>query len=154
MGTYLDEILDFHRGRSQDDNRSLDALVEGTTELEATRGFKKSLLDTPNKEVAVIAEIKRRSPSLGALLESLTPSELGREYEQGGASALSVLTDEKHFDGSSSDLKEAREVTSIPVLRKDFTVDLRDICDARIMGADAVLLIAVSYTHLTLPTKA
>ena len=57
MGTYLDEILDFHRGRSQDDNRSLDALVEGTTELEATRGFKKSLLDTPNKEVAVIAEI-------------------------------------------------------------------------------------------------
>ena len=144
MGTYLDEILDFHRERSKDDVRSLDALVEKTTEFEPARGFGKSLLDTPDDEVAVIAEIKRRSPSLGLLLENLTPSELGREYEQGGASALSVLTDEKHFDGSSVDLQEAREATSLPVLRKDFTVDLRDICDARIMGADAVLLIAAA----------
>ncbi len=144
MGTYLDEILDFHRERSKDDVRSLDALIEKTAEFEPARGFGKSLLDTPDDEVAVIAEIKRRSPSLGLLLENLTPSELGREYELGGASALSVLTDEKHFDGSSVDLQEAREVTSLPVLRKDFTVDLRDICDARIMGADAVLLIAAA----------
>tara|TARA_B100000427_G_C15368841_1_gene533386 strand:- start:37 stop:840 length:804 start_codon:yes stop_codon:yes gene_type:complete len=144
VATYLDKILDFHRERSQDDVRSLDALVEKTTEFEPTRGFGKSLLDTPDDEVAVIAEIKRRSPSLGMLLENLTPSELGREYEQGGASALSVLTDEKHFDGSSVDLQEAREATSLPVLRKDFTVDLRDICDARIMGADAVLLIVAA----------
>ncbi len=144
MGTYLDEILDFHRYESRGDSRSLDALVEKAGEIEPTRGFKKALTASPANEMAVIAEIKKRSPSLGELVSGLIPSSVGQEYEEGGAAALSVLTDAKYFGGSSNDLREARTACDLPVLRKDFTVDLRDICDARIMGADAVLLIAAA----------
>ncbi len=144
MGTYLDEILDFHRYESRGDSRSLDALVEKAGEIEPTRGFKKALMASPANEMAVIAEIKKRSPSLGELVSGLIPSSVGQEYEEGGAAALSVLTDAKYFGGSSNDLREARTACDLPVLRKDFTVDLRDICDARIMGADAVLLIAAA----------
>ena len=144
MGTYLDEILDFHRYESRGDSRSLDALVEKAGEIEPTRGFKKALTASPANEMAVIAEIKKRSPSLGELVSGLIPSSVGQEYEEGGAVALSVLTDAKYFGGSSNDLREARTACDLPVLRKDFTVDLRDICDARIMGADAVLLIAAA----------
>ena len=144
MGTYLDEILDFHRYESRGDSRSLDALVEKAGEVEPTRGFKKALMASPSNEMAVIAEIKKRSPSLGELVSGLIPSAVSQEYEEGGASALSVLTDAKYFGGSSIDLREARTACNLPVLRKDFTVDLRDICDARIMGADAVLLIAAA----------
>jgi len=144
VGTYLDEILDFHRYESRGDSRSLDALVEKAGEIEPTRGFKKALTASPANEMAVIAEIKKRSPSLGELVSGLIPSSVGQEYEEGGAAALSVLTDAKYFGGSSNDLREARTACDLPVLRKDFTVDLRDICDARIMGADAVLLIAAA----------
>ena len=144
MGTYLDEILDFHRYESRGDSRSFDALVEKAGEIEPTRGFKKALTASPANEMAVIAEIKKRSPSLGELVSGLIPSSVGQEYEEGGAAALSVLTDAKYFGGSSNDLREARTACDLPVLRKDFTVDLRDICDARIMGADAVLLIAAA----------
>ena len=144
MGTYLDEILDFHRYESRGDSRSLDALVEKAGETEPTRGFKKALMASSVNEMAVIAEIKKRSPSLGELVSGLIPSSVSQEYEEGGAAALSVLTDAKYFGGSSNDLREARTACDLPVLRKDFTVDLRDICDARIMGADAVLLIAAA----------
>ncbi len=144
MGTYLDEILDFHRYESRGDSRSLDALVEKAGEVEPPRGFKKALMASPSNEMAVIAEIKKRSPSLGELVSGLIPSSVSQEYEEGGASALSVLTDAKYFGGSSIDLRDARTACNLPVLRKDFTVDLRDICDARIMGADAVLLIAAA----------
>ena len=90
----------------------------------------------------MIAEIKRRSPAKGDLNRHLDAAELAATYEQGGASCLSVLTDEEFFGGSVADLEAAREATSLPVLRKDFTVDPRDVVDARLMGADAVLLIA------------
>ena len=94
--------------------------------------------------VAVIGEVKRRSPSKGDLLADLDPEALAREYEVGGASCLSVLTDEAWFGGSIADLQSARSATLLPVIRKDFTVDPRDVVDARIMGADCVLLIAAA----------
>jgi len=94
--------------------------------------------------LAVVAEIKRRSPSKGALAADLDPAALAQEYARGGAAALSVLTDHDHFGGSPDDLRDARHAVSIPVLRKDFTVAAADVCDARIMGADAVLLIAAA----------
>ena len=96
--------------------------------------------------LAVIAEIKRRSPSKGAIDESLDPISLAGEYERGGAACLSVLTDEPHFGGRASDLKAARSATSLPVLRKDFTVCELDIVDAALMGADAVLLIVAALS--------
>ncbi|HET6775210.1 MAG TPA: indole-3-glycerol phosphate synthase TrpC, partial [Acidimicrobiales bacterium] len=92
----------------------------------------------------VIAEVKRRSPSRGDLAAGLDPAALAADYERGGATCLSVLTDGEFFGGSPDDLRAARAATRVPVLRKDFTVSPADVCDARIMGADAVLLIAAA----------
>jgi indole-3-glycerol phosphate synthase len=92
----------------------------------------------------VIAEVKRRSPSKGLLAPHLDPATLARDYERGGASCLSVLTDVEFFGGSPVDLQAARAACELPVLRKDFTVSLLDVCDARLMGADCVLLIAAA----------
>jgi indole-3-glycerol phosphate synthase len=92
----------------------------------------------------VIAEIKRRSPSKGALHPALDAAELARDYEAAGAACLSVLTDEEFFGGSADDLATARAAVALPVLRKDFTVSAADVADARLMGADAVLLIAAA----------
>jgi indole-3-glycerol phosphate synthase len=94
--------------------------------------------------VAVISEIKRRSPSKGDLAIGLDPVRLAQQYEAGGAACLSVLTDVDFFGGSAADLIAAREACSLPVLRKDFTVSAHDVCDARLMGADCVLLIAAA----------
>jgi len=94
--------------------------------------------------VAVISEVKRRSPSKGDLHPDLDPAALARKYELGGASCLSVLTDPEWFGGSVEDLRDARAAVELPVLRKDFTVSARDIADARIMGADCVLLIVAA----------
>ena len=98
----------------------------------------------------MIAEIKRRSPSKGALNVGLDPVQVAMSYAVGGAACLSVLTDEEYFGGSVADLQAARSATGIPVLRKDFTVAARDVVDARIMGADAVLLIAAALDRLEL----
>lgn len=102
--------------------------------------------------MAVIAEVKRRSPSKGDLFPDLDPASLAITYESGGAAALSVLTDREFFGGSAEDLAAARSATVLPVLRKDFTVSPNDVCDARIMGADAVLLIAAALDDDELAT--
>lgn len=96
-------------------------------------------LRTPG--IAVIAEIKRRSPSKGLLRENLDPSVFGRMYQDSGASAISVLTDRDFFGGGDEDLKAALVSTTIPILRKDFTIDPWQIWEARSLGASAVLLI-------------
>jgi indole-3-glycerol phosphate synthase len=147
-GTYLDRIVARHREAAADDHRPLDSLVEQARGAPPPRGFRRALALTP--ELAVIAEIKRRSPSKGALDATLDPAGLAEAYAQGGASCLSVLTDEEFFAGSVADLQAARDATALPVLRKDFTVDARDVADARLMGADAVLLIAAALDELEL----
>jgi len=141
--TYLDGIVGWHRERALSDPRELDDCVEAALRSRTPL----SLADSLNQciadgDVAVIAEVKRRSPSLGPIVADLDPRALSSHYQAGGAAAISVLTDGPHFGGSAADLSAVRDSVAIPVLRKDFTVDPRDVCDARVMGADAVLLIA------------
>lgn len=140
--TYLEKIVAAHRKRAQSDTRSLQHLAQQCLEHNQhhpPRDFK-AALSKPG--ISVIAEIKRRSPSRGDIAANLDPAQVAREYEQGAASCISVLTDCDFFGGSPQDLTEARNACDLPILRKDFTVCLHDIYDARLMGADAVLLIA------------
>lgn len=145
--SYLDDIIAWHRKRAQSDPRdpkSLRSHLESRRSDDAQRGFREALCR--GRELHVIAEVKRKSPSKGVIDASLDPASLAREYEVAGAACLSVLTDGPHFGGSESDLRTARQATRLPVLRKDFTVCEIDVIDAAVMGADAVLLIVAALT--------
>jgi indole-3-glycerol phosphate synthase len=142
MTTYLDSILEHHRAVAAADRRPVEALIAEASTLPPTRGFAAAIRNQAS--LAVIGEIKRRSPSKGDLFADLDPAAMAEAYAEGGASCLSVLTDGPHFGGSVSDLQTARAACNLPVLRKDFTVDERDVVDTRLMGADCVLLIAAA----------
>lgn len=142
MTTYLDRILERHREVAAADARPLDDVIAIARRQPPARGFRRALVGADR--LAVISEVKRRSPSKGDLFPNLDPAALAAQYEAGGASCLSVLTDEEFFGGSVADLQAARSAAAMPVLRKDFTVSAHDVADARIMGADAVLLIAAA----------
>ena len=144
---YLDKIVQSHRENAAREHRNLDELVAQAGLLPATRGFAEQLVVGSREQLCVIAEIKRKSPSKGVLHPDLIASNISALYEQGGASCLSVLTDEHFFGGSVEDLQRARASTSLPVIRKDFTVSEFDVVDARLMGADCVLLIAAVLTN-------
>ena len=101
--------------------------------------FKANLL---NKDQAIIAEIKKASPSAGIISEDFDPIQKAKDYEAFGAAALSILTEEDFFLGSIEYLKEVKAITSLPILRKDFMVDEYQIYEAKLMGADCILLIA------------
>lgn len=113
------------------------------TRLANRRDFRAALL---RRTPAVIAEIKRASPSRGTLAAAVDPAALARAYQRGGAAALSVLTDGEFFQGSLTDLETAREAVTVPVLRKDFTLEEAHVVEAAAAGADAVLLIAAILT--------
>jgi indole-3-glycerol phosphate synthase len=149
--TYLDEIVAGHRAAAAADDRSLDALVDAARGCPPARGFRAAIeAGARGDGLAVIAEVKRRSPSKGDLAAGLDPTALAARYAAGGAACLSVLTDERWFGGSPADLAAARAAVDLPVIRKDFTVHPRDVADARLMGADAVLLIAAALDDVEL----
>jgi indole-3-glycerol phosphate synthase len=148
--TYLDDILAGHRSAAAADGRTLDSVVEEARACPPTRGFRAALLGAAADGLGVIAEVKRRSPSKGDIDAGLDPAVLASAYEAGGASCISVLTDERWFGGSADDLAAARAAVAVPVLCKDFTVCPRDVADARLMGADAVLLIVAALDEFEL----
>lgn len=108
------------------------------------RSMKRALASSP---AGIIAEFKRRSPSKGCIYETAKADEIPAAYEAAGASAISILTDEKFFGGSLRDIRTARPLVDIPILRKDFIIDEYQLLQARIAGADAVLLIAACLTQ-------
>ena len=141
MPTYLEEILASHRARAAADERVLGDLVQQAKSTPDPRDFAAAL---SVGGLSCIAEIKRRSPSKGDLDPDLQPELVAKEYVAGGAACLSVLTDTDFFGGTPADLTAARQASGLPVLRKDFTVQEADVVDARLMGADAVLLIVAA----------
>jgi indole-3-glycerol phosphate synthase len=141
----LDEILAVARGRVADARRTSDLhrLAEDAGR-HVCRGFRRSLEAAGG--VAVIAELKKASPSRGIIRENFLVGDLARELADGGAAALSVLTDERFFQGSLRNLREASQSTSIPCLRKDFIVDPFQVIEAKANQADAVLLIMAAVS--------
>jgi indole-3-glycerol phosphate synthase len=145
MSVTLDQILANTRQRVDAllGSSSIKALKEQARQ-HAPRGFKRALREQAAQGIAVIAELKKASPSKGVIRQHFSAVRLARELEQAGAAALSVLTDEKYFQGSLGNLREASTATRIPCLRKDFIVHELQLHEARACGADAVLLIAAA----------
>ncbi len=148
MATQLEEIVAEARRRVTVEKGSAD--VRALTSAAARhqpRGFRRSLQEVSTSKSAIIAELKKASPSKGLIRADFPVAELAAELETAGAAALSVLTDEQHFQGSLRNLATASAITRLPCLRKDFIVDEFQVLEARAYGADAILLIVAALSQ-------
>lgn len=144
-GTILDKIMARKREEvaARRARTSLGVLEGRISEQGPPRGFAAALqARAAEGQPAVIAEVKKASPSKGVIREDFQPAQIARSYQSGGATCLSVLTDIDFFQGADEYLQQAREACELPVLRKDFTADPYQVVEARAIGADAILLIA------------
>jgi indole-3-glycerol phosphate synthase len=153
MPASLDSIVAATRQRVSQRRKSADlGALEKAAEQHCPRGFREHLRRFSQAGIAVIAELKKASPSKGLIRTDFHPAGLARELTQAGAAALSVLTDEQFFQGSLDYLREASAATSLPCLRKDFIVDGSQIVEARAHAADAILLIVAVLDQRELVT--
>jgi indole-3-glycerol phosphate synthase len=151
MPVFLDQMVRSTRGRVAEIKRVADLQELGRrAEQHVPRGFRRVLEEKSRAGVAVIAELKKASPSKGLIRAEFRVEELAGELEAAGAAALSVLTDEEFFQGSLENLQAASEAVSVPCLRKDFIVDEFQLLEARANSADAVLLIVAVLTNAEL----
>ena len=134
------------RTRAKELDRSAKGRIRRGEQALARTNFRdfRSALQSANEKLAVIAEIKKASPSAGVIAKSFDPVEMAKNYERSGANAISVLTDTKFFQGSLQDLVKVREAVSVPLLRKDFILDEIQIAESAANGADAILLIVAA----------
>jgi len=147
MATRLDEILAHTSTQVKERKGSADQrALEKKALAHKPRGFAARLRAVSQSRPAIISEIKKASPSKGLIRADFDPPALAKGFESAGAAALSVLTDEKFFQGALGHLEAASQVVGIPCLRKDFTVDAFQILEARAAGADAILLIVAAHT--------
>jgi indole-3-glycerol phosphate synthase len=153
MPAFLDQIVAATRARLVQAKRRADLReLELQAERHSPRGFRRALSSGNRDRVAVIAELKKASPSKGLIRADFRPAELARELDAAGASSLSVLTDEEFFQGSLGNLREASAAVKLPCLRKDFIVDEFQVLEARANCADAVLLIVAALSQEDLVT--
>ncbi len=128
-------------------NVSMETIQSMATQQAPARDFVGAIRNKISAgKAAVIAEIKKASPSKGVIRADFKPAEIAQSYEHGGAACLSVLTDEQYFQGCADYLKQARVACNLPVLRKDFMIDAYQVYEARAMGADCILLIAAALS--------
>ena len=155
MPVTLDQIVARTRARVAETRRSTDlATLERRAREHTVRGFRRSLAQAATRNVAVIAELKKASPSRGVMRGAFPVGGLAQQLAQAGAAALSVLTEEEFFHGSLVYLDEASIASGLPCLRKDFIVDDFQLLEARAHCADAVLLIAAAISSVELPALA
>ena len=148
--TYLKKILETTRISVSERKKisPLSKLGSRSVDVESTRGFKNSLIKSVEKNnIAVIAEMKKASPSLGLIRKEYEPEELAQHYAKANAACLSVLTDEPFFQGSIEHLTSVRKSVDLPLLRKDFIIDEYQVYESRFQGADCILLIAAALTQ-------
>ncbi|MDP1678034.1 MAG: indole-3-glycerol phosphate synthase TrpC [Bacteroidota bacterium] len=152
MNDKLIEILEFKKNEVDRHKLllSFDDIIEKAWQVPATLDFEDALRNPIENEIACIAELKKASPSKGIITKDFQPSKIAREYKEGGAAALSVLTDEKYFQGHPDYVLTAKNASSLPILRKDFIVDEYQIYESRVIGADAILLIVNALTETQL----
>jgi indole-3-glycerol phosphate synthase len=130
---------------------SIEQLRRQAAEMDPPRGFLAAIRSTlAQNQPAIIAEIKKASPSKGVIREAFDPVQIARSYERGNATCLSVLTDHDFFQGSEAYLQQARQACTLPVLRKDFIIDPYQVYEARAIGADCILLIVAALDDATL----
>ena len=137
----LDRIVEAKRKEvaSMKELRPLSRLEEALRNLSLPRDFRRAISNLP---CAIIAEVKRHSPSKGRIREDFNPFKIATIYQENGAAAVSVLTDEEFFEGRRTYLSDIREIVDLPLLRKDFIIDPYQIYETRVLGGDALLLIA------------